>query len=46
MTMFTVVYSLAGLPLGRLADTARRKPLMALGVTVWTGLTALLAGWR
>jgi predicted MFS family arabinose efflux permease len=41
MTMFTVVYALAGLPLGRLADTARRKPLLALGVTAWTGLSAL-----
>jgi len=41
VTMFTVVFALAGLPLGRLADTARRKRLLALGVTAWTGLTAL-----
>jgi predicted MFS family arabinose efflux permease len=41
VTMFTVVFALAGLPLGRLADTARRKRLLALGVAAWTGLTAL-----
>ena len=41
VTMFTVVFALAGLPLGRLADTARRKRLLALGVTAWTALTAL-----
>lgn len=41
MTMFTVVYALAGLPLGGLADTGRRQRLLALGVTVWTALTAL-----
>ena len=41
VTMFTVVYALAGLPLGRLADTGSRKRLLAVGVAVWTGLTAL-----
>jgi len=41
VTMFTVVYALAGLPLGRLADTGSRKRLLAMGVAVWTGLTAL-----
>jgi predicted MFS family arabinose efflux permease len=41
VTMFTVVFALAGLPLGRLADTSRRKPLLALGIAAWTGLTAL-----
>ena len=40
-TVFTVVYALAGLPLGRLADRARRGPLLAAGVAVWAGLTAL-----
>ena len=40
-TVFTVVYALAGLPLGRLADRVRRGPLLAAGVAVWAGLTAL-----
>ncbi len=40
-TVFTVIYGLAGLPLGRLADTASRKRLLAAGVTVWAGLTGL-----
>jgi MFS family permease len=40
-TVFIVVYALAGLPLGRLADTRSRRKLLALGVTVWAGLTAL-----
>src|SRR5438128_3147515 len=41
VTMFTVVFALAGLPLGRLADRGSRKQLLALGVAAWTGLTAL-----
>ena len=41
VTMFTVIYALAGLPLGRLADTGSRKRLLASGVAVWTGLTAM-----
>jgi len=40
-TLFIVVYAVAGLPLGRLADTWSRRKLMAIGVTVWAGLTAL-----
>jgi MFS family permease len=40
-TVFIVVYALAGLPLGRLADTWSRRKLMAIGVGVWAGLTAL-----
>ena len=40
---FTVVYALAGLPLGRLADRWSRKRLLALGVTVWGSLTGLSA---
>jgi MFS family permease len=43
-TVFTAVYAVAGLPLGRLADRARgatrRGRLLALGVAVWSGLTA------
>ncbi|HTX36129.1 MAG TPA: MFS transporter, partial [Bryobacteraceae bacterium] len=40
-TVFTIVYALAGLPLARLADTGSRKRLLAVGVGVWAGLTAL-----
>jgi MFS family permease len=40
-TLFIVLYAVAGLPLGRLADTWSRRKLMAIGVTVWAGLTAL-----
>lgn len=40
-TLFIVIYAVAGLPLGRLADTWSRRKLMAIGVTVWAGLTAL-----
>lgn len=32
---FAVVYVLAGLPLGRLADRGRRRQLLILGSTVW-----------
>jgi len=39
--VFTVVYAVAGLPLGRLADTWSRRRLLAIGVTVWSCLTAL-----
>jgi MFS family permease len=40
-TLFILVYAVAGLPLGRLADTWSRRKLMAIGVSVWAGLTAL-----
>jgi MFS family permease len=40
-TLFIVIYAVAGLPFGRLADTWSRRKLMAIGVTVWAGLTAL-----
>jgi MFS family permease len=39
-TLVTIVYALAGIPLGRLADRASRKRLLAAGVAVWAGLTA------
>ena len=39
--VFTIVYALAGLPLGRLADTWSRKRLLAVGVSVWAALTGL-----
>lgn len=37
---FTVVYAIAGLPLGRLADRAHRPRIIAGGLLVWSGLTA------
>lgn len=40
-TVFTIVYAVAGLPLARLADRGSRRRLLAGGVAVWTGLTAL-----
>jgi MFS family permease len=39
-TMFMVVYALAGVPLGRMADRGNRKRLLAAGVVVWGALTA------
>ena len=40
-TTFTVIYALAGVPLGRLADTWSRRRLLAIGTAVWAGLTGL-----
>jgi MFS family permease len=40
-TAFTLLYAFAGLPFGRLADIRNRKRLLALGVTIWSGLTFL-----
>lgn len=40
-TLFTIVYAFAGLPLGRMADTGSRKRLLAIGIAIWAGLTAL-----
>jgi MFS family permease len=40
-TAFTLLYAVAGLPLGRLADTWSRKRLLTIGVGVWAALTAL-----
>jgi MFS family permease len=37
---FTVVYAVAGLPLGRLADRGSRKKVMGWGIAVWSGFTA------
>ncbi|MGB8458144.1 MAG: MFS transporter [Candidatus Acidiferrum sp.] len=38
---FIWIYALIGVPLGRIADTASRKKLLAWGVVVWAALTAL-----
>lgn len=40
-TAFTLIYALAGVPLGRLADSASRARIMGWGLTLWSGLTAL-----
>ena len=40
-TAFTLVYAIAGIPLGRMADTGSRRKIMGWGLTVWSGLTAL-----
>jgi MFS family permease len=39
-TAFTLLYAVVGVPLGRLADRANRKHLLAVGVFVWSLLTA------
>lgn len=36
---FTVAYALAGLPLGRLADTGSRRQIMGWGLAAWSALT-------
>ena len=43
---FTVVYAIAGLPLGRLADTVARRKVMGWGLAVWSAFTAAnAAAW-
>jgi predicted MFS family arabinose efflux permease len=39
-TAFTLLYALVGVPLGRLADHGSRKHIVAVGVFVWSLLTA------
>lgn len=41
---FIVVYAIAGIWLGRLADTKRRRHVMGWGLIVWSIFTALSAG--
>jgi MFS family permease len=40
-TAFAIFYSLFGIPLGRLADTWCRTRLIAVGLTLWSAMTAL-----
>lgn len=40
-TAFIMLYAIIGIPLGRLADVASRKHILAVGVTVWSAFTAL-----
>jgi MFS family permease len=39
-TVFTVLYGVVSLPLGRLADKVSRKKLLAVGVIIWAAMTA------
>ena len=39
-TAFTLIYAVAGVPLGRLSDTWKRTRVIAIGVTFWSVLTA------
>ncbi len=39
-TAFTLLYAVVGVPLGRLADHGPRKHILAVGVFVWSVLTA------
>ncbi|MFM9376997.1 spinster family MFS transporter [Gordonia sp. VNK21] len=41
---FIVVYAVAGIWLGRLADTHRRQVIMGVGLIIWSLFTALSAG--
>jgi predicted MFS family arabinose efflux permease len=46
-TVFTLVYAFVGVPIGRLTDNWSRKRLIALGVAVWSLLTAASgAAWN
>ena len=40
-TVFTLLYAVFGLPLGRLSDTKQRRWILSAGVFVWSLLTAL-----
>jgi len=40
-TAFTLVYAIAGVPLGRMADTGARRKIMGWGLAAWSGLTAI-----
>ena len=40
-TAFAIFYAVFGIPLGRLADRWYRGKLMALGLAVWSGMTAI-----
>lgn len=40
-TAFAVFYSLFGIPLGKLADSWKRTRLLALGLAVWSTMTAV-----
>lgn len=37
---FAAFYTVAGLPIARLADTGKRRTIIAIGVAVWSAMTA------
>src|SRR5436309_3744397 len=39
-TVFTLLYAVVGLPLGRLSDRKERRKILAAGVFLWSLLTA------
>jgi len=43
---FAVFYTLAGLPIGRLVDTRGRRNLIAIGIFLWSVMTALCSAAR
>jgi len=43
---FAVFYTLMGVPFGRAADTRKRRNVIALGLAVWSFMTAACAGAR
>jgi predicted MFS family arabinose efflux permease len=42
-SVFIWLYAIVGVPLGRIADSWSRKKLLALGVVIWSSLTAMAA---
>lgn len=38
---FALFYTFAGIPIARWADRGTRRTIMALGLTIWSGMTAL-----
>jgi predicted MFS family arabinose efflux permease len=40
-TVFTLLYAVVGLPLGRLSDRTERRKILSIGVFVWSLLTAV-----
>ncbi|NMO14606.1 MFS transporter [Pyxidicoccus fallax] len=40
---FTLIYAVAGIPLGKLADTGSRRKVLGWGLLVWSGFTGLNA---
>ena len=40
---FIWIYAIVGLPLGRIADSASRKKLLAVAIVIWSSLTASAA---
>jgi MFS family permease len=45
-TVFTILYAIVGIPIGRLADSGSRKKLLAAGIVVWGCVTGLAAWAR